>query len=131
MTSTPEAKELSILVVEDNAEVGKTCTEILHDLGHTTVWAHEAQQALDLLEQQPQRFDMVFSDVVMPGMNGIEMAKTIRQRHPGLPVLLVSGYSDYFAEVGMQGFELIQKPYSVEALVQVMSRALARRAQAA
>ncbi|MDM0022866.1 hybrid sensor histidine kinase/response regulator [Variovorax saccharolyticus] len=119
---------LTILVVEDNTSVGRICTEALNDLGHTTQWATDAQQALSILERGELRFDLVFSDVVMPGMNGLEMAQLIRSRHPGLPVLLASGYSDVMADVGVQGFELVQKPYSVDALVRLMRKALERPA---
>ncbi len=55
-----------------------------------------------------------FSDVIMPGMNGVELAGIIRERYPGLPVVLTSGYSNVLAENAHRGFELIQKPYSVE-----------------
>jgi DNA-binding NtrC family response regulator len=66
----------------------------------------------------------VFSDVIMPGMNGVELAGVIRERYPGLPVVLTSGYSNVLAENAHQGFELIQKPYSVEALSRILRKAI-------
>lgn len=117
-----------ILVVEDNEAVGKFATETLHDLGYKTIWAASALEALDLLASDVSQFDLVFSDGVMPGMNGIDLAETIRNVYPGLPVVLTSGYSDVLAEEGRHGFELIQKPYSVDALSRVLSSIIGRRA---
>ncbi len=110
----PEGRSLCVLVVEDNLEVGRFCTQILEDLGHSTVWAHNAEEALVEIEQVPFRFEAVFSDVVMPGMGGIELAKRLRKTHPTLPVILTSGYSDVLAREDDHGFDLVRKPYSAE-----------------
>ena len=64
----------------------------------------------------------VFTDVVMPGMTGIELAQEIRRRHADLPVVLTSGYSHVLSENGSDGFELLQKPYSIEQLSRVLHR---------
>jgi len=69
----------------------------------------------------------VFSDVIMPGMNGVEMATIIRDQYPGLPVVLTSGYSHVLAENAHTGFELIQKPYSVELLSRTLRKAITDR----
>ena len=69
-----------------------------------------------------QAFDVVFSDVVMPGMSGIELGQEIRLRYPDLPVILTSGYSHVLAEEGRHGFELLQKPYAAEELSRVLRR---------
>jgi DNA-binding LytR/AlgR family response regulator len=55
-------------------------------------------------------------------MNGIELATRIRDRFPGLPIVLTSGYSDVLAQKGRHGFELLQKPYAVEDLSRVLRR---------
>ena len=112
-----------VLVVEDNAEVGTFTTQSLAELGYVTVWAADAQEALAELAADATRFDIVFSDVVMPGMNGIELGKAIRERYPTLPVVLTSGYSNVLAQDGTHGFELLHKPYSVEQLSRVLSKA--------
>jgi CheY-like chemotaxis protein len=110
----PEGRSLCVLVVEDNVDVGRFCTQILEDLGHSTIWAHNAEEALTELERIPFRFEAVFSDVVMPGMGGIELAKRLRTSHPDLPVILTSGYSDVLARDDGHGFDLVRKPYSAE-----------------
>ena len=69
----------------------------------------------------------MFSDVVMPGMGGIALAMNIRRRIPDLPVVLASGYSHVLAEEGTHGFELLQKPYSAEALSKTLRRVTLRR----
>ena len=112
-----------VLVVEDNAEVGTFATQTLAELGYATVWAMNAEEALAELEANADRFDVVFTDVVMPGMNGIDLAHEIRRRHHDLPVLLASGYSHVLAQNGTYGFELLQKPYSIEQLSRILRKA--------
>jgi PAS domain S-box-containing protein len=114
-----------ILVVEDNEEVGAFSTQALSELGYETVWARNAEAALDRLAEAEGGFDVVFSDVVMPGMDGIDLAREIGRRHPGLPVVLASGYSHVLAQKGTSGFQLIHKPYSIEELSRVLRKAAA------
>jgi PAS domain S-box-containing protein len=125
--ATTSGRGHRILVVEDNEDVGKFSTELLQDLGYATRRAENAKQALALIAADELAFDLVFSDVIMPGMNGVELATIIRERYPGLPVVLTSGYSSVLAENAHHGFELIQKPYSVEALSRTLRRAISER----
>ncbi|MEE1611912.1 PAS domain-containing protein [Microvirga sp. CF3016] len=117
-----EGRGCRVLVVEDNLEVGRFSTQLLQDLGYETTWAANASEALTLLEEDASRFDVVFSDVVMPGMSGVELGREIRQRYPRLPVVLTSGYSHVLAEEGRHGFELLHKPYAVEDVSRVLRR---------
>ncbi|MCP4737163.1 MAG: response regulator, partial [Bosea sp.] len=114
----------SVLVVEDNDDVGRFSTELLEDLGYRVKRVVDAPSALALLATDEFSADLVFSDVIMPGMNGVELATIIRERYPGLPVILTSGYSEVLAENAHVGFELIQKPYSVESLSRVLRKAI-------
>lgn len=113
-----------VLVVEDNDDVGQFSTELLEDLGYTVRRVDNADAALVILGEDEFAADLVFSDVIMPGMNGVELAGVIRDRYPGLPVVLTSGYSNVLAENAHRGFELIQKPYSVEALSRILRKAI-------
>jgi PAS domain S-box-containing protein len=113
-----------VLVVEDNDDVGRFSTELLEDLGYTVRRAANASTALAMLAADEFSADLVFSDVIMPGMNGVELASIIRERYPGLPVVLTSGYSNVLAENAHHGFELIQKPYSVELLSRILRKAI-------
>jgi PAS domain S-box-containing protein len=109
-----------VLVVEDNQMVGEFAAQLLEELGYTTTWAHNGQDALDLLNNAPDSFDVVFTDVVMPGMSGVALGQAVRRLNPSLPVVLTSGYSHILAEKGTHGFELLRKPYSVEALSRIL-----------
>ncbi len=119
-----------VLVVEDNDEVGQFSTELLEDLGYSVRRVADASAALAILAEDEFATDLVFSDVIMPGMNGVELAGFIRERYPGLPVVLTSGYSNVLAENAHRGFELIQKPYSVESLSRVLRKAIAAKSAA-
>jgi signal transduction histidine kinase/CheY-like chemotaxis protein len=114
-----------ILVVEDNEAVGQFSTEMIQDLGYSTVWVSNAADALAMLEAADRRFDLVFSDVIMPGMNGVDLAREIKMRNATLPVILTSGYSDVLASQEGREFELVQKPYSAETLARALHRAMA------
>jgi two-component system NtrC family sensor kinase len=118
---------MSVLVVEDNIEVGTFAKAALTELGYTTTLVHDAMEALAELTRNAERFDVVFTDVVMPGMTGIDLAQEIRRRHFDLPVVLTSGYSHVLSQNGSFGFELLQKPYSIEQLARVLHNAGRRR----
>jgi PAS domain S-box-containing protein len=111
-----------VLVVEDNAEVGTFATQALSQLGYKTRLAVDAASALAVLAKGCDGFDVVFSDVVMPGMSGIELGQEIRRLYPRLPVILTSGYSTVLAQNGAHGFELLHKPYAVDKLARTLRK---------
>jgi CheY-like chemotaxis protein len=115
-----------VLIVEDNLEVGRFATQILQDLGYQTTWATDGEQALTLAGQDAMAFDVVFSDVVMPGITGVAMAKLLRRRRADLPVVLTSGYSEELADSGYEGFEFLAKPYSAEQVSRVLTKAICK-----
>jgi signal transduction histidine kinase/CheY-like chemotaxis protein len=117
-----DGEGLSVLVVEDNRDVGQFATDALSELGYMPTLMTNASDALAELARRPHGYDVVFSDVVMPGMTGIEMAQEIRRRHADLPVVLTSGYSHVLAQNGTFGFELLQKPYSIEQLSRILTK---------
>ncbi|NWC98488.1 response regulator [Pseudomonas sp. P7779] len=119
-----ECAQRHILVVEDNLEVGRFANQILQDLGYQTTWATNAEQALELAGADALGFDAVFSDVVMPGITGVALARELRRRRPGLPVVLTSGYSEELAESGYEGLVFLPKPYSADQVSQVLAKAL-------
>ena len=115
---------ICVLVVEDNDRVGEFATQALRELGYESVLAQDAATALAKLAKAPDTYHVVFSDVVMPGMSGVDLAQEVRRLYPGLPVILTSGYSHVLAQNGTHGFELLHKPYSVEQLSRVFRKAL-------
>ncbi|MCJ2065697.1 PAS domain S-box protein [Methylobacterium sp. J-088] len=115
-----------VLVVEDNPDVGAFATQALRELGYHTVWATDGEKALVEIERIPFQFEVVFSDVMMPGMDGITLAHRILDRRPGMPVVLTSGYSEVLAQEGAHGFELLRKPYSEADLSRILRLAVER-----
>jgi CheY-like chemotaxis protein len=122
------AKGAYILVVEDNPEVGQFATDSLAEMGYNAVLATDGKMALEKLAAGDTSFDVVFSDVVMPGMSGIELGQEIRRLRPDLPVILTSGYSSVLAEGGTHGFHLLHKPYSIDELSRTLRTVKDRRA---
>ncbi len=106
----------TVLIVEDNAEVAEVSQAYFEQLGYQVRHAASAQAGLDLIERE-NHIDLVFSDILMPGgMNGLEMADTVRQRYPQIAVLLTTGYSSSAEDAMHRGFEVLAKPYDLAAL---------------
>jgi two-component system NtrC family sensor kinase len=106
----------TVLLVEDNAEVAEVGKAYFEQLGYSVKQASSAQAGLDVIERDGD-IDLVFSDILMPGgMNGLELAHTIRRRFPSIAVLLTTGYSSSIQDALRQGFEVLQKPYDIAAL---------------
>jgi PAS domain S-box-containing protein len=114
------AKPSKVLLVEDNELVAEFAQSVLHEVGHNVTWVANAEAALDVLDARCSSFDLVLSDVVMPGISGIELGQEIRRRWPDLRVVLSSGYSPGLAQEGAHGFEFLQKPYTLEHLLAVI-----------
>lgn len=116
----------SILLVEDDAIVREHILAQLRDLGCIVTAAANAEDALILLAQA-QPFDILFSDVVMPGMSGFELAAAARRLHPGLRVLLSSGYAFAVMQEQAQmdaGIRVLNKPYGKMQLAQTLADVL-------
>jgi signal transduction histidine kinase/ActR/RegA family two-component response regulator len=116
-----------ILVVEDNPLVSRVAVGILQSLGYRVTTAETAHAALTLMKDNT--FDVVFSDVVMPGMNGIDLGREVRRLYPGVGVLLTSGFSSKLSsaiEMQSLGIDFVAKPYRKSALAAAI-RAAAER----
>ncbi|MCA0304532.1 MAG: response regulator [Proteobacteria bacterium] len=113
-----EAGSERILVVEDNDEVREGVVELLTGWGYRVVAADRPDHAASLLEKDAA-FDLLFSDVVMPGtMTVIELAKMAQRLRPGIAVLLTSGYArDLIPQDARRDYPLIAKPYRGEELM--------------
>ena len=114
-----------ILLVEDNEEVGEFAEILLTELGHQVTRVTSGEKALDLA--RGQLFDAVFTDVVMPGMSGLELAETLERERPELRIVLTTGYSDEIAASGTGGRPVLLKPYRLETLAAALDQALADR----
>jgi two-component system, NtrC family, sensor kinase len=119
----PLAKAATVLLVEDHPDVSAVGSDYIEQCGFKVVCAASAEVAVDILNQRND-IDLVFSDIVMPGMSGLELGRLIREHHPETPVVLASGYSDRAALAVEEGFTLLQKPYSLEALRKSLAEAM-------
>jgi signal transduction histidine kinase/CheY-like chemotaxis protein len=115
----------TLMLVEDDDEVAALTGEMLDALGYRVNRVPSADQALAALEQG-SAVDIVFSDVMMPGeLDGIDLAFRIRQRYPGLPVLLTTGHVEAAREkAGAAGVTVLPKPYRIKALETALEEAL-------
>jgi PAS domain S-box-containing protein len=115
----------TILLVEDNAEVGEVSKLLLEQLGYHIVRADRPAAACEILAARDD-IVLVFSDIVMPGdMDGLALARAIKERYPDVPVLLATGYSSAAERVGHE-FPIIRKPYDYATLGSAVKVALAR-----
>jgi len=130
-TETPAApgRRGHLLVVDDNEEVGALAEALCQELGHRVARARTGLEALAMASTT--RFDAVFTDVVMPGMSGLELAEALRRSAPGLPIVLTTGFSDEIARSGTGGFPVVFKPYNLEALATALGEALAAASESA
>ncbi|HET7817146.1 MAG TPA: PAS domain S-box protein [Sphingomicrobium sp.] len=112
---------LRVLLVEDNGQVRRFAEGLLADLGCSVVCAGGGGEALAILAGGG--IDLVLSDVVMPEMSGVELARTIRDTDPGLPVLLATGYSDEILASGDE-FSVLAKPFGAAELSKAIAALL-------
>jgi DNA-binding NtrC family response regulator len=118
---------MKILLVEDSPEVSLITVEYLIELGHEAVAVADAELALERVATGS--FDIVMTDVSLPGMSGVDLAKDILKRHPGLPVVIASGYGslNIDALVGPKQSHVftLQKPYDMATLEKTLNKAVA------
>jgi PAS domain S-box-containing protein len=113
----------TVLVVEDNPDVQEVAALLLDQLGYRVLHAQSAAAALELLASG-ERIDLVFTDVVMPGeLDGLILARRIRELYPDLAVLLTSGYAKAWHSVEL-GLPIVRKPYQLETLARAVRDAL-------
>lgn len=110
----------TVLLVEDNPDVASVSMSLLEQLGYVVRKVPDAELALREIERS--EVDLVFSDIIMPGkMDGLALARRLREIRPGLPVLLATGYSDAAANV-RGDFPILRKPYEIHQLSQAIAR---------
>jgi PAS domain S-box-containing protein len=108
-----------VLLVEDDPGVRRFTVEMLERLGYAVCAASDATEALKLAGESATPFDILITDVVMPGMNGAELAQRLVALHPGLKVLLASGYTESAVlddALAGKRVNFITKPYSIQAM---------------
>ncbi|WP_343729873.1 PAS domain S-box protein [Duganella sp.] len=118
--TTPRAQK--VLLVDDQLDLLETAISLFTHLGYEVLSADNGTQALETLRQHPD-IGILFSDVVMPGMNGVELGKIARREFPDLKIVLASGYvkaalRDQMPDIG--NFELLAKPYRLSDLIRAL-----------
>jgi CheY-like chemotaxis protein len=117
-----------VLVVDDDPVVGKSFDRVLSGKGYAVITASNGQEALNKLEAED--YDVVFADIKMPGMSGLEMAERVKEKRPWLPVVIVTGYGSPGNEAraeaaGVSGF--LRKPLSPEMIEGSAQKALSEK----
>ena len=116
-----------ILLVEDNAEVRDSTLGLLESVGYEVTVATDGAQALAAVERAERPFDLLLTDVVMPGLSGPEVAERVRARQGAIPVVFVSGYSEsviHYHGLLQPGVNFLGKPFAAEALFRKVREAL-------
>lgn len=119
-----------ILVVEDDIGVRGFICDVLTRIGYRTIAANDVQEALDMTERDSLVPDLLLTDMVMPKLNGIELAERLRRSMPGLKCLFMSGFTDHsIVQDGILSADtpFIQKPFTVTHLAQKIRQVLGRR----
>ncbi len=110
-----KAEDIRILFVEDEDSVRTFAIRALQKKGYEVIGCNSAENALEQLENDKD-FDLLITDMVMPGMSGAELAGIVREKIPGIKILLASGYSEEIARrelASSQDFEFMAKPFSL------------------
>jgi len=113
----------TILLVEDESPVRDLVRTILQRSGYSVLEAGDGPTALHLAQTHPGPIDLLFTDVVMPGLSGPELLKRLEPQRPGMQVLYMSGHTDRT----VPGKHLLQKPFTKEALVRKVWEVLEAR----
>ncbi|QHI99509.1 response regulator [Xylophilus rhododendri] len=125
--ATPLTLAGRVLLVEDNDEVAQATAEMLAAAGLRVRRASHPREALDMLAAEALP-DVVLSDIAMPGdMNGIAFAFRLREMHPGLPVILATGYAEQLQHAVQGGLEVLSKPLSPEYLLRRLQELMQER----
>ncbi len=112
-----------ILVVEDEDSVRDLAATILRKSGYEVFEAPNVAEAVRIFEQEDGRFDLVFSDVVLPDKSGVQLADELLQRSPGLRLLMSSGHASHRSQwdtIKEKGLPFLQKPYSLSGLLKMV-----------
>ncbi|NOZ12234.1 MAG: PAS domain S-box protein [Acidobacteria bacterium] len=120
----------TILIVEDNDGVRRFAAGGLNRLGYRVISVENGRKAVSLIEEQGETVSLVFTDMIMPEMGGMELAETLRTRFPDIPVLFSTGYTDDFLNGrGNIPDTLIYKPYTIDEVARQIRFVLDRQSQ--
>jgi DNA-binding NtrC family response regulator len=123
-------KKLKVLLVDDEREFVETLADRLAIRDLDTSKAHDGEEALSAVKKDPP--DVIVLDLKMPGLHGIDVLKRLKQAHPDVEVIILTGHGsqkDEEAARGLGAFDYLKKPADLETLVSQIRRAFKRRMQ--
>jgi DNA-binding NtrC family response regulator len=124
MASISESKNV-VLVVDDEHEVLRFASLALAQAGYRVQVAHDGEEGLDCFHKHHHELCLVITDILMPKMNGVDMAHAICGIDQDIPILLVSGYSNLpLEEQGRKEFPFLRKPFLAEHLIRAVRSAI-------
>jgi signal transduction histidine kinase/ActR/RegA family two-component response regulator len=132
----PKLGSERILLVDDDTDMLYAEHKLLERLGYSVVQCSEGRKALEIFQVDPNAFDLVITDQIMPNMTGMELSQALITRRPDLPIILCSGFTDRQAEVTTESLrkagicEFIRKPFSSVEISRVIRKTIERRSVA-
>jgi CheY-like chemotaxis protein len=120
-----QSSPAAVLVVDDDDAVRTTTADVLNGLGYTVLQAPGGKEALERLHDAGSTIDVLLTDVVMPGMSGITLARRVREQWPQLPIVFISGYAEPEEIAGEQLGRLVRKPFTTNDLRKQLEDAIA------
>jgi CheY-like chemotaxis protein len=118
-------------MVDDEPALMDIFQQVMRRLNYDIRTCNSAREAIALFQQQPGHFDLVITDMTMPEMNGLEVARQIHALRPTVPIILATGHTANLSEEDLRGTgirELLIKPISVPSLAELVHRLLAKPA---
>lgn len=119
-----------ILVIDDQESMRSIISQMLRDKGHQVTTADDGEEGLKLFEQEAAAYDLVLADVNMPGLDGFELLRTIKSKHPRKPVILLTGVNEDAAQYMGKEHKadgVIKKPFQVEETVKQIEKVISGR----
>ncbi|HEX8468363.1 MAG TPA: ATP-binding protein, partial [Allosphingosinicella sp.] len=117
----------AILVVEDDPRVSRSTVGALEELGYRPIACAGGREALEILEREAGRIELVITDIMMPEMTGPELVREATARWPSTAILYVTGYVGEAGSEELSGHDILRKPFTVAALAGAVAGALSKR----
>jgi signal transduction histidine kinase/ActR/RegA family two-component response regulator len=125
--AAPGAAGTAILVVEDDPRVSRSTVGALEELGYRPIACAGGLEALEILEREAGRIELIITDIMMPEMTGPELVREATARWPSTAILYVTGYVGEAGSEELSGHDILRKPFTVAGLAAAVAGALARR----